>query len=435
MTKFRTGSHDFPVTDQLSAFMRTGWLDSTLEPALDDVAPWAARRRARVASALGRRIAVAAGTFKQRANDQDYRFRADSNYVWLTGDQSSDGVVVIEADGESTLYLRPRSPRDTGEFYQDRRYGELWAGRRATLGETSARLGIATRHLDAFEGEVTSDDEFEAVLSELRLVKDEWEIAQLEDAVAITTRGFEDVVRAMPQRLGERHLEGVFWQRARLEGNDVGYHSIVASGAHAATLHWIDNDGPLRDGDLLLLDAGVENRNLYTADVTRVLPISGRFTPLQRDLYELCRAANDAALETLKPGRPYRDFHRAAMTVLANGLGDLGVLPCPVEEALQTGVYRRWTLCGSGHMLGLDLHDCGKARASEYLDGTLAENHVLTVEPGIYFQPDDGLIPPELRGMGFRIEEDILITSSGYRILSDGLPRTAADVEAWMSKL
>ncbi len=435
MTKFRTGSHDFPVTDQLSAFMRTGWLDSTLEPALDDVAPWAARRRARVASALGRRIAVAAGTFKQRANDQDYRFRADSNYVWLTGDQSSDGVVVIEADGESTLYLRPRSPRDTGEFYQDRRYGELWAGRRATLGETSARLGIATRHLDAFEGEVTRDDEFEAVLSELRLVKDEWEIAQLEDAVAITTRGFEDVVRAMPQRLGERHLEGVFWQRARLEGNDVGYHSIVASGAHAATLHWIDNDGPLRDGDLLLLDAGVENRNLYTADVTRVLPISGRFTPLQRDLYELCRAANDAALETLKPGRPYRDFHRAAMTVLANGLGDLGVLPCPVEEALQTGVYRRWTLCGSGHMLGLDLHDCGKARASEYLDGTLAENHVLTVEPGIYFQPDDGLIPPELRGMGFRIEEDILITSSGYRILSDGLPRTAADVEAWMSKL
>ncbi len=435
MTKFRTGSHDFPVTDQLSAFMRTGWLDSTLEPALDDVAPWAARRRARVASALGRRIAVAAGTFKQRANDQDYRFRADSNYVWLTGDQSSDGVVVIEADGESTLYLRPRSPRDTGEFYQDRRYGELWAGRRATLGETSARLGIATRHLDAFEGEVTRDDEFEAVLSELRLVKDEWEIAQLEDAVAITTRGFDDVVRAMPQRLGERHLEGVFWQRARLEGNDVGYHSIVASGAHAATLHWIDNDGPLRDGDLLLLDAGVENRNLYTADVTRVLPISGRFTPLQRDLYELCRAANDAALETLKPGRPYRDFHRAAMTVLANGLGDLGVLPCPVEEALQTGVYRRWTLCGSGHMLGLDLHDCGKARASEYLDGTLAENHVLTVEPGIYFQPDDGLIPPELRGMGFRIEEDILITSSGYRILSDGLPRTAADVEAWMSKL
>lgn len=436
MKKFHTGSHDLPVTPELEEFMRHGWLDSELDPAIEDVASYAAQRRQKLADAFpGQRLVIRAGELKQRSNDQNYRFRPHSNYVWLTGDQSSDGVVVIEPDGESTLYVRPRSSRDNGEFFRDRKYGELWAGRRATLGETSKRLGIRTRHIDDFDGAEPENPDLATVLAELRLVKDPWEIAQLEDAVAITTRGFEDVVRALPQRLGERHLEGVFWQRARLEGNDVGYHTIAAAGAHAATLHWIDNDGPLTDGDLLLLDAGAENRNLYTADVTRILPISGHFTPLQRDLYELCRAGNDAALETLKPGRSYRDFHRAAMQVFAHGLADLGILPCSAEEALETGVYRRWTLCGSGHMLGLDVHDCGQARASEYLDGYLAENHVLTVEPGIYFQPDDGLIPAELRGMGFRIEEDILITAEGYRILSDQLPRTAAEVESWMHRM
>lgn len=434
--KLNTGSHDLPVTEELEAFMRTGWLDSSLELTLAEVAPFAAARRAALVQALpGKRLVIPAGSFKQRSNDQFYRFRPHSNYVWLTGDQSSDGVLVIEPSGEPMLYLRPRSGRDDGEFFRDRKYGELWTGRRNSLSEASSLLGIATAHIDSLAGDLTGDPSLAFVLSELRLVKDSWEIAQLAEAAAITARGFEDVVRALPQRLGERHLEGVFWQRARLEGNDVGYHSIVAGGAHAATLHWIDNDGPLRDGELLLLDAGVETRSLYTADVTRVLPISGRFTPLQRDLYELCRAANDAALETLKPGRAYRDFHTAAMEVLAHGLGDLGILPCSVDEALATGVYRRWTLCGSGHMLGLDVHDCAQARATEYLDGTLAENHVLTVEPGIYFQPDDGLLPEELRGMGFRIEEDILITSDGYRILSDQLPRTAADVESWMDKL
>jgi Xaa-Pro aminopeptidase len=241
----------------------------------------------------------------------------------------------------------------------------------------------------------------------------------------------------MAKRTSERYLEGVFWQRARLEGNDVGYHSIVAAGAHAATLHWIDNDGPVRDGDLLLLDAGAETRSLYTADITRVFPISGRFSPLQRDLYELSRRANDAALECLKPGAEFRAFHRAAMTVLAHGLADLGVLRCSPERALaeDSGLYRRWTLCGSGHMLGLDVHDCAAARSSTYLDGRIEAGQVLTVEPGLYFQPDDELIPAELRGLGMRIEEDVLITDDGYRLLSIGLPRQADDVEAWMHRV
>jgi Xaa-Pro aminopeptidase len=318
----------------------------------------------------------------------------------------------------------------------------------AELESVLSGRGVPTRvlrgvdvHVDGLTADAAGpgDLEFAAVLDEMRLVKDDWEIGQLEEAVAITTRGFEDMVRALPmaKRTSERYLEGVFWQRARLEGNDVGYHSIVAAGAHAATLHWIDNDGAVRDGDLLLLDAGAETRSLYTADITRVLPVSGRFGPLQRDLYELCLKANDAALDCLKPGADWRAFHQAAMTVLAYGLADLGVLPVPPERALteKSGLYRRWTLCGSGHMLGLDVHDCAAARADSYLHGRLAAGQVLTVEPGLYFQPDDELVPAELRGIGIRIEEDVLVTDNGCRVLSSGLPRRPDEIEAWMHRV
>ncbi|MEV4467411.1 aminopeptidase P family protein [Micromonospora echinofusca] len=463
----RTGSHDLPVSPALEEFMLSGWADTEqYDLPVDEVAGWAARRRARLHELFaGQRLVVPAGGYQQRSNDQNYRFRPHSAYTWLTGDQSSDGVLVVEPDGDATLFLRPRSGRKDGEFFRDRVYGELWAGRRPTLGESSRRLAVPTRHVaelapalagahtptrvlrgvdagvDALlgGGATAGDAEFAAVLAELRLVKDSWEISQLEQAVATTTRGFEDVVRALPMamRTSERYLEGVFWQRARLEGNDVGYQSIVAAGAHAATLHWNDNDGPVRDGDLLLLDAGAETRSLYTADITRVLPVSGRFSPLQRDLYELCRRANDAALECLRPGAHFRAFHEAAMTVLAHGLADLGVLPCTPEQSLaqDCGLHRRWTLCGSGHMLGLDVHDCAAARSETYLDGRLAAGHVLTVEPGLYFQPDDELIPAELRGLGMRIEEDVLITDDGYRMLSADLPRRADDVEAWMHRV
>ncbi|WP_018351667.1 aminopeptidase P family protein [Longispora albida] len=463
MAEFATGSHDWPVTEALTEFMKAGWADGERDVDPADFAPYTEARRKRLAAAFpGERIIVPSGRMIPRSNDQDYRFRPHSAYVWLTGDQTSDGVFVLEPSGEGVLYLRPKSNRSDGEFFTDRRYGELWAGRRPTLRESTTSLGLEVRHINELSlagparllrgvdatvdadlpqrGDGRADLELSVVLSELRLVKDEWEVGQMRLACEVTARGFEDVVRALEFAKtggGERYLEGTFWRRARTEGNDVGYHSIVAAGSHATTLHWIENNGPIRDGDLLLLDAGVELTSLYTADITRVLPISGRFTPLQRDVYELSRRANDAALETLKPGAEYRDFHRAAMRVMAHGLEDLGVLPVPAEQALdpESTIYRRWTLCGSGHMIGLDVHDCGRARATNYLDGRLEPGHVLTVEPGIYFQPDDLLIPEELRGMGFRIEEDLLITADGYEMLSHQLPRTASDVESWMADL
>ena len=236
---------------------------------------------------------------------------------------------------------------------------------------------------------------------------------------------------------GERWIEGTFFRRARTMGNDTGYESIVAGGRHATTLHWIENSGAITPGELVLLDMGVEGHNLYTADVTRTLPVSGTFTPLQRRLYDLVYAAQQAGIDAVRPGVPFTAAHEAAMAVLAHGLDDLGLLPVPVDEALSpdSKVYARWTLHSVSHMLGMDVHDCGQAAPDAYVKGTLAPGMVLTVEPGLYFQEDDLLVPEELRGIGIRIEDDVVVTEDGCRNLSAALPRTADDVEAWMAAL
>ena len=204
-------------------------------------------------------------------------------------------------------------------------------------------------------------------------------------------------------------------------GNDIGYDSIVGGGKHATTLHWIENSGPITPGELVLLDMGVEGRNLYTADVTRTLPVDGRFTALQRELYDLVYAAQEAGIQAVRPGVPFLAAHDAAMDVLAHGLEGLGLLPVSAEEALDpdSKVYARWTLHGTSHMLGMDVHDCGHAAGRRLpARATLAEGMVLTVEPGLYFQEDDLLVPEELRGIGIRIEDDILVTADGFRNLS-----------------
>jgi Xaa-Pro aminopeptidase len=459
----KTEGHDPAVPEAYAAFMREGWGDRELDLAVQEVAEPAARRRARLAEAFpGERLVLPAGTYKVRAYDTDYRFRPDTAHTYFSGNQTSDAVLVIEG-GESVLYARPRSSRETDEFFRDRQYGELWAGRRPSLKEMSDSLGLEVRHIDDLEaalggsgktrvlrgvssyvdGLVAADESHDAdlarVASELRLVKDDWEVAQLQQACDITTLGFEDVVREWDRVLefGERWVEGTFFRRARAMGNDIGYDSIVGGGRHATTLHWIDNTGPITPGELVLLDMGVENRSLYTADVTRTLPIDGRFTDLQRDLYDLVYAAQEAGINALRPGEPFRAGHNAAMEVLAHGLADLDLLPVPVEEALdpESRVYARWTLHGTSHMLGMDVHDCGQAAPEAYADGTLAEGMVLTVEPGLYFQEDDLLVPEELRGIGIRIEDDILVTADGTQNLSAALPRTSTEVEAWMDSL
>nr|AUV64161.1 aminopeptidase [Streptomyces citricolor] len=458
------------VTAELAENMRQGWADTErrdLEPIPQ--AAHTARRRAELSARFpGERLVIPAGNPKTRANDTDYPFRPSSDYAYLTGDQSEDGVLVLEpgADGghEAVVYLRPRSDRENGEFWLDN-HGELWDGRRNSLTENEQLLGLACRDVrkaadelgqatgpvrllrgydagieTALAGRTTTgqDEEFRVFLSGMRLVKDDFEIAELRFACEATSRGFEDVVRVLDRAEGasERLIEGTFFLRARVEGNAVGYGSICAAGPHATTLHWVRNDGQARPGDLLLLDAGVETRNLYTADVTRTVPVDGRFTPLQRRIYDAVYAAQEAGIAAVKPGAAFRDFHHAAQRVLAGYLVDWGLLgDLSADRAFELGLHRRWTLAGTGHMLGIDVHDCAHSRREEHVDGTLRPGMVLTVEPGLYFQEDDLTVPEEYRGIGVRIEDDILVTEAGNENLSAALPRHADDVEAWLARL
>jgi Xaa-Pro aminopeptidase len=232
-------------------------------------------------------------------------------------------------------------------------------------------------------------------------------------------------------------VEGVFGLHARHSGNAVGYDTIAASGEHANTLHWIRNDGDLREEDLILIDAGVELDTLYTADVTRTLPVSGHFSDDQRQVYEAVLAAQEAGIAAARPGASFSDVHKAAVAVIAHYLEDWGVLPTSAEESLtpEGGLHRRWMVHGTSHHLGIDVHDCAQSRRENYREGILRPGMVITVEPGLYFKTDDELVPDRLRGIGVRIEDDVLITEDGNENLSAMLPRSSADVESWMAGL
>ncbi|MFD4337074.1 aminopeptidase P family protein [Streptomyces anulatus] len=457
------------ISDELADNMKSGWAD-TEQHGLQPIAQaehTAARRAALSARFPGERLVIPAGNLKTRSNDTEYAFRASTEYAYLTGDQTQDGVLVLEPkDGghEATLYLLPRSNRENGEFWLDGQ-GELWVGRRNSLSEAEQLLNIPTKdvreltaalteatgpvrnvrgHAPSVEAALTDkvtaerDEELRVYLSEARLVKDAFEIAELQKACDATARGFEDVVKSLDkaEATSERFIEGTFFLRARIEGNDIGYASICAAGPHATTLHWVRNDGDVRSGELLLLDAGVETNDLYTADVTRTLPINGTFSPLQRKIYDAVYEAQEAGIAAVKPGATFRDFHDASQRVLAEKLVAWGLLgDLDVDKVLELGLQRRWTLHGTGHMLGMDVHDCAVARTEAYVDGVLEPGVCLTVEPGLYFQADDLTVPEEYRGIGVRIEDDILVTEDGNRNLSDTLPRQADEVEAWMARL
>ncbi|MGW5736595.1 MULTISPECIES: aminopeptidase P family protein [Streptomyces] len=461
------------VSDELAENMKSGWADTELHD-LQPIAQathTAARRAALSARFPGERLVIPAGNLKTRSNDTEYAFRASVEYAYLTGNQTEDGVLVLEpsdfADGtsghEATIYLLPRSNRENGEFWLDGQ-GELWVGRRHSLTEAETLYGIPAsdvrelgEHLRGASGPVRvvrgydagieaaltdkvtaeRDEELRVFLSEARLVKDEFEVGELQKACDSTARGFEDVVRVLDkaEATSERYIEGTFFLRARVDGNDIGYGSICAAGPHATTLHWVRNDGAVRAGELLLLDAGVETHTYYTADVTRTLPINGRFDALQRKIYDAVYEAQEAGIAAVRPGAKYRDFHDAAQRVLAEKLVEWGLVEGPVERVLELGLQRRWTLHGTGHMLGMDVHDCAAARRETYADGVLEPGMCLTVEPGLYFQADDLTVPEEYRGIGVRIEDDILVTADGNKNLSAALPRRADDVEAWMAEL
>jgi len=460
----KRNAYDSEPPPKLLEFMVTGWAPRTGMPErLPSADAFRARREALGRQFVGETLIVATGHEKTRANDTNYRFRPGTDFYYLTGNLEPDCVLVLEPQGDrhrSVLYVEPNPGKGDATFFTDRAKGELWVGPRLGVPESQHRYGVdearpietlydslpATgfrmiRGLDAkldrlLPEQDERDKAFAATLSEMRLLKDEQEVAELERAIAATVAGFEDVVRAIPRSTTERHVEGHFALRARVDGNDVGYNTIAASGAHACILHWNANDGDLHASDLLLLDAGVEAHTLYTADITRTIPLSGRYSPEQRAIYDLVYAAQEAALAECAPGNDFLEPNRAAMRVLATGLERLGIL-ASAEEALadEHQFYKRYSLHNVSHMLGLDVHDCAQARMETYKYGTLTAGMVLTVEPGLYFQPDDLTVPENYRGIGVRIEDDILITPSGHRLLSAALPRESGAVEAWMRDL
>jgi len=472
--KSHSRTHDIPIADSMSEFMKQGWAPSLLSGINphSSISYTKLRREKLSKQYPGVRLVFPAGSLKIRSNDSDYPFRAHSAFSWFTGivapDAVPDSVFLMEPNTnghDGLLFIHPRSVRDDDEFYKNARYGEFWVGRRMSLDETQSKYEIKVAQIEYIEeffatkketliirGEdkkidqlvmqnEESEKQFLNFISLMRMVKDQYEINEIQKAIDASVRGFADMVRVFPAATsvprGERVIESAFYGRARLEGNEPGYPSIVAAGSHACVLHWIKNDGDVLPGDLILIDAGVEVDSYYTADITRTFPVTGRFSKAQRDIYMIVYKAQTAGIAAVKPGAKFKDYHNACMVEIAKGASELGVLPISVEESLkpENGLHRRWQFHGSGHHLGIDVHDCAHARKEQYADAVLEPGMILTVEPGFYIQLDDTLFPEEYRGIGVRIEDDILVTESGAKILSNALPRHPDEVEVYMAKI
>ena len=465
-------THDLPTQDAMSEFMKTGWAADEEEIiSAHPVTAFTKLRRNKLSKKyIGKRLIFPAGCLKVRSNDTDYPFRAHSAFAWITGviatDAVPDSVFIMEptSDGhEPYLFVHPRSSRESDQFYKNSRYGEFWTGKRLSLNQTQSKYQLTVSELKQIEsflankidsiiirGQDIKIDQLVDINAELeaeflnsnsifRMIKDEYEIDQMQQAVDATARGFVDMVKVFPAATskprGERVIESAFYGRARIEGNENGYSPIVAAGSHACILHWIKNDGDVLPDDLVLIDAGVELDSHYTADITRTFPVSGRFSKAQRDIYLIVYRAQSAGIAAVKPGAKFKDIHNACMQEIAKGAHELGVLPVSIEESLreENGFHQRWQFHSSSHHLGIDVHDCAHARKEQYMDGVLEPGMILTVEPGFYIQTDDTLFSPEYRGIGVRIEDDVLVTQSGAKVLSNSLPRHPDEIEVFLN--
>jgi Xaa-Pro aminopeptidase len=268
-----------------------------------------------------------------------------------------------------------------------------------------------------------------ATLHEARLVKGAEELDCMRRAAAITREAHVAAMRAARPGVGEHEIDALLEYTFRRNGaTGAAYTNIVAGGASACVLHYVENDAELCDGDLLLVDAGAE-WSWYASDVTRTFPVNGRFGAEQRALYEVVLAAQERCIESVRPGTTLQAVHELAVRGLVEGLVRLGLVAGPLEQALEDGAWRRFYMHKTSHWLGLDVHDCG----GSVVDGApraLVPGMVLTVEPGLYVAPDDATVEPRWRGIGVRIEDDVLVTRDGHEVLTADIPKSVADVEA-----
>ena len=461
----------------------------TRSPFADD----AAKHRAELVSKLpGERLVIPAGTVRHRTWDIDFLFRTGTAYAHLTGlgrDLEADSALVIDPvlneDGtagyHATIYLEPAIDRSNPRFFSDSKHGEFWVGPRPmpedfhimtgldikdrTELEDALRAGagpdgIHIRVLRGYDpsidalvdkvreesglGDAAANRGVDAVLEqsedECRIIKTPREVAEIQKAVEATQRGFDRVADILPiarqVKRGERLLEATFTHSCRYEGNYISFETNAASGPRATILDYHANDHALKDGELFLLDAGIELDSLYSADITRTFPVNGKFSKAQREIYQAVLDSADAAIEAAnKPGAVYHDMMDAVMVSIAHSLEKLGILPVSAEEALKPDghQYQRWLYHGTGHHLGLDCHDAYRSRNEFYPDAPLKPGMVFTLEPGLYFDAADELVPEEYRGIGARIEDDLRVDENGRTVLMTTFARTPDEIEAWLA--
>ena len=403
----------------------------------------------------------------RRSNDTHYRFRQDSDFFYLTGFEEPDSVAVIKADAEKkyTLFVRPRDPER-----------EIWDGRRAGVEGAKSEFGADESFpIAEFESKLTEfldgagvlyyrlgvDSDLDntiikeisrmrssnrkpvhppqtivdpaTIVHEMRVVKSEDEIAIMQRSADIAAEAHCEAMKVVRPGMQEYQIEALIEQVFRRHGaSGPAYTSIVGGGPNATVLHYINNDGELRDGDLLLLDAGAEYKG-YASDITRTFPINGRYTKAQREIYDLVLKAQMACVEMVRPGVTHDQLKQHSIEVLTEGMVELGLLEGKTEDLIKEKKYEKFYMHGLGHMLGIDVHDVGC-----YYYGTesraLEPGVVMTVEPGIYIAPDTKDVPEKYLGIGVRIEDDVLCTNNGPRVLTTKVPKHAEEIEALMNQ-
>lgn len=424
-----------------------------------------ARRRARLAEQMKNGVAVIP-TSPERARNRDahYLYRFDSYFYYLSEFREPEAVLVVVAGEQSKSLLFCRDKNPEREVWDGFRHGsaaakeafgfdeaysitlldEMMPGLLANQASLFCHLGrdgawdarvvgwINEVRNRARTGVTAPRDirDVHVMLDEMRVIKSAEELAVMRRAAEISTGAHRRAMQATRPGRTEYEIEAELLHEFRRHGAQApAYTPIVAAGANACVLHYVDNAGALADGDLLLIDAGCELDG-YASDITRTFPVNGRFSGPQKDVYQLVLEAQAAAMAEIRPGKTWDRPHEAAVGVLARGLVDLGLLAGSVEQVIETEAYKKFYMHRTGHWLGLDVHDAGEYKR----DGqwrALQPGMVLTVEPGCYIRAGDG-VPEQFGNIGVRIEDDVLVTENGHEVLTRAAPKTLAEIETLM---
>lgn len=425
-----------------------------------------ASRRARFLAAMAPSSVAIIPTspIAKRSHDTEYEFRPDSDFYYLTGFPEPEALAILDprsADAPFTLVVRPRDPEQ--EVWNGRRAGvdgardRFGANRAIVIDELPAELARALANAERVYYRVGRHHDLDPIihrtirqlaaknrlgvwapqtftdpneiLAGLRLRKTADDVALARRAAAISAAGHVAAMRAVKPGMFEYELEAEVEYVFKKSGSPApAYTSIVGSGENACILHYHDNDRQMRDGELVLVDAGAEWDG-FSGDITRTFPVNGRFTRAQAEIYQLVHDAQQAAIDQVRPGACFQSVHDTALRVLTQGLIRLGFLSCSLEEAIEKESYKPWFMHRTSHWIGMDVHDVGWYRIKGEWR-TLEPGMILTVEPGLYCGDYAPATPPEYRGIGVRIEDDVLVTATGNEVLTKDVPKAIRDVEA-----